>query len=80
MSHNFILFDYITDKLKINLVRFSEYVEPINLNTEQAAVLNTVEGLASFLLWKVYFDKDNRPIILSRIIIRGDKCRLHSEK
>lgn len=80
MNHSFILFDFITEKLKINLVRSSEHVEPINLNREQAAVLNTIEGLASFLLRKVSFDKNNRPIILSKVIIRGDKCRLHSEK
>lgn len=74
---DFIIYDYITDKLKIIITRTDEYIEPINLNKKESEILNIKKGVASFQVVKTFYDNYENCIDLRKIILRGDKCRFH---
>jgi GntR family transcriptional regulator len=74
---DFLIYDYLTEKIGISIVSTEEYIKPINLDKKESEILKTDVGLASFLIRKKSFDNYNNLIDLRRFVIRGDKCSFH---
>ena len=72
-----LMTDYLVNELKINFASIDEYLEPINLNKEEAELLGVKENLSALLLTKISYDDNNDWLEFSKTIIRGDKCRSH---
>lgn len=70
------LFDLITEKYKISITRYKNYIEPIILDSKEARVLEVEPNLPALKITKLWMTPDGTPVVLSTSIFRGDRCKL----
>ncbi len=76
-ASNGLMTDFFINELKINFASVDEYLEPINLRSEEAKLLQVKENAAALLITKISYDQNGYWLEFSKTIIRGDKCRSH---
>jgi GntR family transcriptional regulator len=76
-AQNGLIYDYLTNELKVNFVNIEEYLEPIILNREDANLLGVKDGTAALLITKISYGAQKLWLEFSNTVIRGDKCRYH---
>ena len=69
----------LIDKFNIPLVRAWHSIEARVLTGEEANLLQVPEGTAGFLVERVTFTENNRPVTWFRTIYRGDEYRFTAE-
>jgi len=70
------IYDIIEQKYKINLVNAKTLIEPVLLREREAAILKSNPGTPVLLLSRVCYTYQDKPIILTKSLVRPDKCRL----
>jgi len=70
------IYKYLTETLNIHLTKVKEFIEPINLKTEESKILQTRVGASALLINEIIYCNDEW-LILGKTIIKGDKCRYH---
>ena len=76
-AQNGLIYDFLTNDLKINFINIEEYLEPIILNREDAKLLAVKQNTAALLITKISYGVQKQWLEYSNTIIRGDKCRYH---
>jgi len=69
----------LIDKFNIPLVRAWHSIEARVLSGQEAGLLQVQDGTAGFLVERVTFTVNNRPVTWFRTIYRGDKYRFTAE-
>jgi len=69
----------LIDKFSIPLVRAWHSIEARVLSGQEAGLLQVQDGTAGFLVERVTFTVNNRPVTWFRTIYRGDKYRFTAE-
>jgi len=72
-----LIYDYLVQELKINFAYIDEYLEPINLKSKEARLLNVKTGSPALLITKISYNPRDLWLEYSNTTIRGDKCRYH---
>ena len=69
------LFDLLRNKYKINLIMSKEFFEPIVVDEYEAQILGVKRGAPAMMLEGIIYTENDQPVMLSRDIVRGDRCR-----
>lgn len=70
------LYDLIERKYDIRLISAKTSLEPVILSDFEADILDVDIGSPALLLTRVAYTYNEEPVIYTKNIIRGDKCRL----
>ncbi|MGE5652791.1 MAG: GntR family transcriptional regulator [Bacillota bacterium] len=70
-----VLYDILADRYGICIGRYDTELEPIILSRRESEELGVGSFLPALALTRVVHDDQGQPIILSRRIIRGDRCK-----
>lgn len=73
------LYDILRNEYGVIPVRSEEYFEPTLIRDYESLILGVKKGSPALFLETVAYTEDNTPILLSRGIVRGDKCRFYFE-
>lgn len=76
---NIPLYDILRNEYGVVPVRSEEYFEPTLIKDYESLVLGVQKGSPALFLETVAYTEDDTPILLSRGIVRGDKCRFYFE-
>ncbi len=69
------LYSLMTSRFAIPLLRARQYFEPAIADTYEAEILGLQPGAPVLLLQNITFSQGDRPVVLSRAILRGDRVR-----
>lgn len=69
------LFYLLKNKYKIILVMSKEFLEPLVADDYEAQVLGIKKGAPAMMLESTLYIESDQPVMLSRDIIRGDRCK-----
>jgi GntR family transcriptional regulator len=64
------------EKNGINFVRADSTVEPVQLSTEESRLLEVENNSLGLVFTRVIYTYNNRPVLYSRNLFGGDKCKL----
>jgi len=70
------IYDIIENKYDIKLIKAKTLIEPVLLDVNEAVYLGTAPGSPVLLLSRVCYTYQSKPIILTKSIVRADKCKL----
>lgn len=70
------LYDVITRDYGIVLAKATTYIEPIVVDEYEARYLRVKPGTPALLLERVNSDVQGKPVVVTKSIVRGDRCRL----
>lgn len=70
------LYDIVQEKYHIKLFNSKTIIEPIIINTCEAELLQVNPGSPALLLYRTVYSFEKKPMIFTKSIVRGDKCRL----
>lgn len=70
------LFEMLTGKYRLDITQVQGWLEPVLTDDYHSRLLNVMRRSPAMLYDRVRFSGP-RPMVLSRHIIRGDRCRLH---
>jgi GntR family transcriptional regulator len=68
--------DLITEKYGITMTRYTNYIEPVLLNSYEANILEVEQNQPALKITKLLMTPQGTPVILSTSIFRGDRCKL----
>jgi GntR family transcriptional regulator len=63
----------------ITLIRAKQFFEPVVTDEYEAQKLDIPNGAPALLIQNITYSADNRPIVLSKAIMRGDRVRYYVE-
>jgi GntR family transcriptional regulator len=63
----------------ISLIRAKQFFEPVVTDEYEAQKLDIPNGAPALLIQNITYSADNRPIVLSKAIMRGDRVRYYVE-
>ncbi len=70
------LFEMLQQKYGVHVIRVTGWFEPILINEYEASLLDVDKGSPAMLYERVRYDVDDRAVMISKHVIRGDMCRL----
>ncbi len=70
------LIDLLQDRYGIHVTRVKGWFEPVLVNEHEASLLEVEKGSPAMLYERLRYTDGDRPLMLSRHLIRGDMCRL----
>ncbi|WHH58212.1 GntR family transcriptional regulator [Petroclostridium sp. X23] len=70
------IYDIIENKFGIKLIRAKTLIEPVLLTVNEAVILGTTPALPVLLLSRICYTNQDRPVILTKSLVRSDKCKL----
>lgn len=70
------IYDIIENKYGIKLIKAKTLIEPVLLDVNEAVHLGVAPGSPVLLLSRVCYTYQDKPIILTKSIVRADKCKL----
>ncbi|HHY47908.1 MAG TPA: GntR family transcriptional regulator [Firmicutes bacterium] len=70
------LYDLLKQGYGISLDEAETYVEPVVLDSFEAELLGVRRGMPALLLTRINFQKDGKPVVLTKSVVRGDRCKL----
>ena len=73
------LYDLLRNKYKVKIAIAKQFLEPVVVDEYEAKVLGINKGSPAMMFEGIVYTKDEKPILLSRDIIRGDRCRYYFE-
>ncbi|MBC7319449.1 GntR family transcriptional regulator [bacterium] len=73
------LYDILEDKYKLRILKVRETLEPVVLRKEEAKILGSKVGVPAFLVERVTYLIDEKPIEVRKSIIRGDRFKFTTE-
>ena len=65
----------IIDDLGINITSVKEFIQPAKIGSDDAKILNEIDGASAFLVTRVAYVNNNTWIEFRRVLIKSDKCR-----
>jgi len=69
------LYSFLREQADIELDRAETYVDPVIIGEYEAKLLDVEKGMPALCLVRINYS-GTKPIIVSRSIMRGDRCRL----
>lgn len=63
----------------VKIVRVSEAIEPVILESQEASTLGTKGGFPALWVEQVAFDAAERPVAFLTSLLRGDRCRFYTD-
>jgi GntR family transcriptional regulator len=63
----------------INLLRAKQFFEPVVTDEYESQKLGLPKGAPALLIQNITYDSKNRPVVLSKAIMRGDRVRYYVE-
>ena len=76
---NVPVYDILENKYNLKILKVREILEPIKLKRKEANILESKAGDPAFLIERVTYLIDNRPIEVRKSIIRGDRFKFTTE-
>ncbi len=73
------LYDFITRKYGVSLVKARETLEPVIINDKEAQNLAVEEGAPGLLLEVIAYTDTGEPVEYTKAIVRGDRCKYYIE-
>ena len=73
------LYDLLRNRFKVSLTKSKQFIEPVVVDDYEALVLGIKKGSPAMMLEGIIYAENNNTILISRDIIRGDKCRYYFE-
>lgn len=70
------IFDLLREHYGIHVTRVEGWFEPTLINEYDAALLNVEKGSPAMGYERIRYTTDDKPLMFTRHIIRGDMCRL----
>ena len=70
------LYDVLENELGIELVKSRNVIEPVLPSKLEASYLKINTDMPVMLLSRVCYTYDDRPVILTKSLVRADKCKL----
>ncbi len=70
------LFELIREKYGVHVVGVKGWFEPVLINDYESSVLEVEKGSPALLYERIRFTADDRPVMISKHVIRGDMCRI----
>jgi len=70
------LIDLLQDKYDVRVTKVKGWFEPVLVTEREASLLEVDRGSPAMLYERVRFTAGDRPLMVSKHIIRGDMCRL----
>lgn len=70
------LYGIMEKKYGYRLVKAQTLIEPVIINVNEAVLLDVAPGSPVLMLTRVCFTHDEKPVILTKSLVRGDKCKL----
>ena len=70
------IYRVIEDRLDIKLIKSRNVIEPVLLSRQEAEYLRVAAGSPVLLLSRVCYTYQDQPVILTRSLVRADKCKL----
>ncbi|MEW6226527.1 MAG: GntR family transcriptional regulator [Bacillota bacterium] len=70
------LYDLLKQTYGISLAEAETYVEPVVLDSFEAGLLGVKRGMPALLLTRLNLQRDGTPAVLTKSVVRGDRCRL----
>jgi GntR family transcriptional regulator len=74
------LYDLLTERYGVRIVRAREAIEPVLLRTREAQLLDQAPGRPALLIEGTAFGADGHPIEFARSYVRGDRTRYFVER
>ncbi|MFZ4453737.1 GntR family transcriptional regulator [Salibacterium aidingense] len=71
------LYDLLSEKYGIDIVKADNYIEPIILEEYEASKLEVQPMTPALKLTRLGKDITNQPVVLTESIIPGDRCRVY---
>jgi GntR family transcriptional regulator len=79
LEHN-SLYDVMTERYGVRIVRAREAIEPVLLRTREAHLLDQASGRPALLIEGIAFAADGWPVEFARSYVRGDRTRYYVER
>jgi GntR family transcriptional regulator len=79
LEHN-SLYDVMTERYGVRIVRAREAIEPVLLRAREAHLLDEASGRPALLIEGIAFAADGRPVEFARSYVRGDRTRYFVER
>ena len=79
LEHN-SLYDVMTERYGVRIVRAREAIEPVLLRAREAHLLDQASGRPALLIEGIAFAADGRPVEFARSYVRGDRTRYFVER
>jgi len=76
LSGNVGLYDILKNEYHTQVIPSKIVIEPVLLKTDEAQLLDCSKGQPALLLTRTCSDAANIPVIVSKSLIRPDKCRI----
>jgi GntR family transcriptional regulator len=76
---NVPIYDILENKYNLKILKVRETLEPVKLKREEAKILESKAGDPAFLIERVTYLTDDRPIEVRKSIIRGDRFKFTTE-
>jgi GntR family transcriptional regulator len=73
------LYDFITQKYGVSLVKARETLEPVIMDDKEAQNLSVEEGAPGLLLELIAYTDNGEPVEYTKAIVRGDRCKYYIE-
>ncbi len=73
------LYTILESRCKLPLVRAKQFFEPVVADEYEARMLVIPKGAPALLLQNITFTTGDRPVVLSKAIMRGDRVRYYVE-
>jgi GntR family transcriptional regulator len=73
------IYDILEDKYNLKILKVRETLEPVILKREEARILESKVGDPAFLIERVTYLIDDKPIEVRKSIIRGDRFKFTTE-
>ncbi|WHH58229.1 GntR family transcriptional regulator [Petroclostridium sp. X23] len=70
------IYDIIENKFNTKLIKAKTLIEPVMLTVNEAAILGTTPTSPVLLLSRICYTNQDRPVILTKSLVRSDKCKL----
>lgn len=74
------LYDYLTEKLSIEIAHAQESIHAINLPPPEATLLEEEPGAAALLSERVTFSLDEEPVLIDHAFMPGDRISLSTDR
>ena len=79
LEHN-SLYDLLTERYGVRIVRAREAIEPVLLRTREAQLLDQAPGRPALLIEGIAFAAEGGPVEFARSYVRGDRTRYFVER
>jgi GntR family transcriptional regulator len=73
------LYTILSNCYDVTLARAKQFFEPVVTDEYEAQKLGVPNGSPALLIQNITYNADNRPIVLSKAIMRGDRVRYYVE-